>query len=266
MPESLATRCGSIESSKQAWIRAARDRIVPATRAQGRDAAFIVAVREAQRVGRQRLVMQFRLGDIGHSAASLRASRFSRSATAALDEAGGDRRAVIMQDGDEARRIDGAFIDQQLHQLRVAVLLDHEDLFMRVDEFDDLVGEGEGAHAQRVDIEPFVLELEQGLVHGRRRRAVIDRAVAGILLGLVEDRLGQQRLGGLELAQQPLHVVDIDRALFAVARVGVAAGAAREIGAARGDGRPAACDREWRRRRRRDSGRNPCRPPALRRS
>ena len=43
------------------------DRIVAAAGAQGRDRAFVVAVRIAERVGRQLRVMQPGLGDIGHA-------------------------------------------------------------------------------------------------------------------------------------------------------------------------------------------------------
>ena len=58
-----------------------------------------------------------------------------------------------MQDGNEPRRIDGAFVDHQRAHLRVAVLLDDEHLLVRADEIDDLVAEREGAHAQRVEMQ-----------------------------------------------------------------------------------------------------------------
>ena len=77
-----------------------------------------------------------------------------RSAIASDDEARGDRRAVIMQDRDEARRIDAAFVDQQRAHLGVAVLLDHEDLVVRVDEVDaPRRVNGKGAHPQRVEMD-----------------------------------------------------------------------------------------------------------------
>ena len=67
MPEIFATRCGSIDSSKQASMIAAVIEFVPATRAQGRDRALVVAVGIAEFVLRQFRVMEFRLGDIGHA-------------------------------------------------------------------------------------------------------------------------------------------------------------------------------------------------------
>src|SRR4029079_19101622 len=62
------------------------------------------------------------------------------------DEAGGDRQAIIVQHRKQARRIDGAFIDEERAQLRVPILLDDEDLIMLRDEIDYLLCEGETAH------------------------------------------------------------------------------------------------------------------------
>ena len=73
---------------------------------------------------------------------------------------------------------------------------------------------------------------------------------------------GTSVLRGLELAQQPLHVVDVRRALLGVARVAVLGRAAREVAALASDACPDRCDTECRRRRRRDSGRS--RVPASR--
>src|SRR4051812_24677390 len=55
------------------------------------------------------------------------------------DEAGRDRRAVVVQDGDQSGRVDRALVDEQRAQLPIAVLLDHEDLIVREDEIDHLV-------------------------------------------------------------------------------------------------------------------------------
>ena len=51
------------------------------------------------------------------------------------DEAGGDRRAVVVQDRHQAGWVHLQFVDQQAAQLAVPVLLDDEDLLMRSDEF-----------------------------------------------------------------------------------------------------------------------------------
>ena len=66
MPEILATRCGSIESSKQASMIEAVIEVVAAAGAQRRDLALVVAVGEAEVVLRQAGMMEFRLGDVGH--------------------------------------------------------------------------------------------------------------------------------------------------------------------------------------------------------
>ena len=69
------------------------------------------------------------------------------------DEARGDRRAVVVEDGMSRAGSSAHFVDQQRAQLGVAVLLDDEDLVVLGDEVDDLVGEGEGAQAQRVEVD-----------------------------------------------------------------------------------------------------------------
>ena len=66
MPEILATRCGSIESSKQASMIDGRDRIVAAAGAQRGDLALVIPVGVAEVVLGQAGMMEFRLGDIGH--------------------------------------------------------------------------------------------------------------------------------------------------------------------------------------------------------
>ena len=66
MPEIFATRCGSIESSKQASMIAAVIEVMPATGAERRDRALVIAVRITEIVLGKFRVMEFRLGDIGH--------------------------------------------------------------------------------------------------------------------------------------------------------------------------------------------------------
>ena len=171
---------------------------------------------------------QLRLGDIGHSAASLDLA-VMRSAMARDDEARGDRRAVEMQDGDEARRIDGAFIDHQLAHLGVAVLFDHENLVMGVDEIHHLIGEGEGA--QRASCPdagpgaPAPPALRSSPARSSRNRS---RRNLALSFALARTGAGTSALGGFEFAQQPLHLVLIDRAFLAVFGEAVAAGAAGE--------------------------------------
>src|ERR1041384_7960088 len=66
---------------------------------------------------------------------------------------------------------------------------------------------------------------------GWRRRAIIDRAVSSLLDRVAPDGLRYQCLGGIEFAQEALHVVDIDDAFLAVLGHAVAARTAREVGA-----------------------------------
>ena len=149
------------------------------------------------------------------------------------DETRRDRRAVIVQHGDQARRIDLALIDQQGLQLGVAVLLDHEHPGVGGDEVRDLVLEREGPDAQRVDVYAALGQHVECFLHRGTGRAVVDGAEPRRLGRGREERLRHQRLGGIELAHQALHVVDVVRTGLAVARVAVLGGAAGEVGAPR---------------------------------
>ena len=111
---------------------------------------------------------------------------------------------------------------------RVAVLLDHEDEIVVGDEARHAGMEREGAHAQPVEMLAARFEQLDRFVHRRRGRAEIDHAVFGRLAGIGLQRPRHQILRGLELAQQPLHVVGVGRAFLGVARIAVARGAAGE--------------------------------------
>ena len=89
MPESFATRCGAIESSKHASMIEAEIEVVAAAGAQRRYRALVVAVGIAELVLRQTGMMEFRLGDVSHdttlplrSGVTLSASRRSAMALA----------------------------------------------------------------------------------------------------------------------------------------------------------------------------------------
>ena len=107
-------------------------RVVAAAGAERGDRALVVAAGEAERVPRQLRVVQLGLGEVGHSAtASGKGTTLSAERAVGdgrADEARGDRRAVVVEDGDQAGRIDIALRHEQRAQLGVAVLLDHEDL------------------------------------------------------------------------------------------------------------------------------------------
>ena len=81
-----------------------------------------------------------------------------------------------MQDRDEARRIDAAFVAQKHAHLRVAILFDQEHLIVRGDEVTDLVREGEGADAQRVEVEAFGLERWSGDGWPKKIRFIVMKA------------------------------------------------------------------------------------------
>ena len=66
------------------------------------------------------------------------------------DEAGGNRRSVIVQDRHQTGRIDIAVVDQETAQLGVPILLDEEDAVVGGDEIEHVVMERIGAHAQGV--------------------------------------------------------------------------------------------------------------------
>src|SRR5882762_637458 len=79
------------------------------------------------------------------------------------DVARGNRRPVIVQNRDEARRVDRALVDQQHSHLCVAILLYDEDLVVRVDELNYLVRERKGAEPQRIEMEALSLECHESL-------------------------------------------------------------------------------------------------------
>src|SRR6266478_7295817 len=92
------------------------------------------------------------------------------------DEARGNRRAVVMEDRNEAGRIEIAFADQQGPQLRVAVLLDNKNPLVAGDKIEDVVMEREGADTHRVDMDAAVLERVERFGHRRGGRTEIQRA------------------------------------------------------------------------------------------
>ena len=125
-----------------------RDRVVAAAGAQGRDLALVVAPREAELVARQGRVVQLRLGEVGHAASPFLLDRLDVVGAHALgdrldDEAGGDRRAVVVQDRLEPGRIDLLLVDQHHAQLGIAVLLDDEHRLVLGDEAVDRGAERE---------------------------------------------------------------------------------------------------------------------------
>src|SRR5687768_17287628 len=122
------------------------------------------------------------------------------------DEARGDRRAVVVQDRDQARRVDAGVVDHQGLQLRVAVLLDHEHLAVGGDEVEELVAEREAAHPQGIHVDIVLRQGFQSLMHRRAGGAVVDAAEARGYFGRGEQRLGNQGLRVLELLLQALHV------------------------------------------------------------
>ena len=131
------------------------DRVVAATGAQRRDRALVVAVGIAERVLRQIGMMEFGFDEIGHDTTLRSGVTFSASIWSPIasgDVAGGDRRAVIMQDRHQPHRIDAAFVDDQRAQLRIAVLLDDEDEIVVGDEARHAGMEREGAHPQPVEV------------------------------------------------------------------------------------------------------------------
>src|SRR5579863_6838056 len=83
-------------------------------------------------------------------------ARFEQGGNLVDDEARRDRRAVVMQHRHDARRIEIALSDEQRAALRVAVLLDEEDLLVLEHEIDDLVAEGETAYPHRVEMDALL--------------------------------------------------------------------------------------------------------------
>src|SRR6185295_10366967 len=102
---------------------------------------------------------------------------------------------------------------------------------VRGDEVEQLLAEREAAHAQGVDEDALFRQAFERLVHRGAGRAVVDATKPRRLARWGQYGFRNQSLGVLELLLQPLHVVHVVRAGLGVAGVGVAARAAREVGA-----------------------------------
>jgi len=81
------------------------------------------------------------------------------------NKARGDRCAVIMQDRDRAGRIHGAFVDEQLLQLCVAILFHDEHLVMRIDKLVDVFRKRKRPNSQCVEMQSLRLKCGEGLFH-----------------------------------------------------------------------------------------------------
>src|SRR5215475_6552065 len=145
------------------------------------------------------------------------------------DEPRRNRGAVVVQDRHDPDRIDAALVHDQRAQLSVAVLLDQEHELVLGNEIWHVLMEREGADAQHVEAVAALLQHHDRLVHGGRRRTIIDHAAFGRLVGVAADGARDEVLGGLELAQQALHIVGVDVAVLCIAGVAVARGATGEV-------------------------------------
>jgi hypothetical protein len=65
-----------------------------------------------------------------------------------------DRRAIVVEDRDELRRIDAELDHHQAAELRIAILFDDEDLIMRVDEVSERTAEWKCSDAHRIELTP----------------------------------------------------------------------------------------------------------------
>src|SRR5215475_4403843 len=88
--------------------------------------------------------------------------------------------------------------------------------------------ERESADAHSVQGMATRLDHVDRLIHGWRCGAVIDHAIFGRFSGSGDQWPRYHVLRGLELTDQPLHVINVGRAFLGVARVAVAGRAACE--------------------------------------
>ena len=103
---------------------------------------------------------------------------------------------------------------------------------MRRDKVSDLVLERKAAHAQCVDVDAALGEHIERFLHRRAGRAIENRAESRRFFRRIQERRRHELLGGFELAQQPLYIIDVVWARLAVTRVAVLGCAAREVAAA----------------------------------
>ena len=138
MPDSLATRCGGIDSSQNAWMMRRGDRVVPAAGAQRRDRPLVVAARQPDGVLLQRRVVDLGFGDVGHASVGrlvdldMRPSRLRLHAGDHVVRA--HREPAVVAHRLQLLHRHAGLEHQQAPQLPVAVLLDDEVDLVRVEE------------------------------------------------------------------------------------------------------------------------------------
>src|SRR5215469_1085191 len=144
-----------------------------------------------------------------------------------------ERQAVDMRDAAQASGQRGLDVElEQAEHLGVAVLLDDVDGVVLLDEVVHLAGEGVGANAQVVGLDPvLVAQLVAALDESPVRGAVADDA--DLRFSGVDFRARHEGARGFELAVQPLHVVLEVIGALAVLGPLVVSAAAREVGGGR---------------------------------
>ena len=132
------------------------------------------------------------------------------------DEHARDRQPVVVQHGDEARGVDVAFVHEQRAHLRVPILLHDEHRRVARDELVHLAAEGEGADAQRVELDPVVTKRLERFLHGGAGGPEVDDADQGAACGRRALRFRHQPRRGPELAREPLHAAKVHLAVLGV--------------------------------------------------
>ena len=116
----------------------------------------------------------------------------------------------------------------QLQQLRVAVLLDHINVIVRIDERGEFIVKRIRAQAEVRRLEVgFLAKLVAALADGPVRRAVANQARLGAGHGF-DLGLGDESARRLELARQPVHIVHVVVRPLAVLALRVVPRSARE--------------------------------------
>ena len=121
MPLILATRCGSISSSKNAWMRAAVTESWPQPAQSVDMRALVVAAREAEPVRREARMLDLGFAIVRHP--SLPSSAWLMPSTTCC---GVERQPAVVEDRAQLVLGHGRLEREQRPELRVAVLLDHE--------------------------------------------------------------------------------------------------------------------------------------------
>jgi hypothetical protein len=144
-----------------------------------------------------------------------------------------DRQAAILQDRVQPRRIATELDREQALELSVAVLLDHEDSLVVLDELRNLVRKRVGARAAVIEMDASSREPVERLTNRPVRAPHPDQPPLRRFRGAADDGLRHELRGGAPFLHEPVDDLLVFDRVFGVEPELVVARAAHEVRALR---------------------------------